>query len=97
MRRLRDLRNLKGKVCYSNRGENLRATFAVESKRRKLLVVIPNITTDSFFDIETLYAGTNMALSYMFEHLTKYVDLHFVGNQNRKLADNVYEVDIRGI
>ncbi len=77
-----------------NRGENLRATFAIESKRRKLLVVIPNITTDSFFDIETLYAGTNMALSYMFEHLTKYVDLHFAGNQNRKLADNVYEVDI---
>ena len=78
-----------------NRGENLRETFAIESKRRKLLVVIPNITTDSFFDIETLYAGTNMALSYMFEHLTKYVDLHFAGNQNRKLADNVYEVDIR--
>ena len=78
-----------------NRGENLRETFAIEDKRRKLLVVIPNITTDSFFDIETLYAGTNMALSYMFEHLTKYVDLHFAGNQNRKLADNVYEVDIR--
>ncbi|MYK17398.1 glycosyltransferase family 4 protein [Candidatus Poribacteria bacterium] len=35
-----------------------------------------------------------MALSYMFQHLTKYVDLHFAGNQNRKLADNVYEVDI---
>ena len=78
-----------------NRGENLRETFAIENKRRKLLVVIPNITTDSFFDIETLYAGTNMALSYMFEHLTKYVDLHFAGNQNRKLAANVYEVDIR--
>ena len=77
-----------------NRGENLRETLAIKNERRKLLVVIPNITTDSFFDIETLYAGTNMALSYMFEHLTKYVDLHFAGNQNRKLADNVYEVDI---
>ena len=77
-----------------NRGENLRETLATKNERRKLLVVIPNITTDSFFDIETLYAGTNMALSYMFEHLTKYVDLHFAGNQNRKLADNVYEVDI---
>ena len=77
-----------------NRGENLRETLAIKDERRKLLVVIPNITTDSFFDIETLYAGTNMALSYMFEHLTKYVDLHFAGNQNRKLADNIYEVDI---
>ena len=77
-----------------NRGENLRETFALESERRKLLVVIPGISIDSFFDIETLYAGTNMALSYMFQHLTKYVDLHFAGNQNRKLADNVYEVDI---
>ena len=77
-----------------NRGEDLRHTFATESGRRKLLVAIPGITTDSFFDIETLYAGTNMALSYMFQHLTKYVDLHFAGTQNRKLADNVYEVDI---
>ena len=77
-----------------NRGENLTETLALESKRRKLLVAIPYISIDSFFDIETLYAGTNMALSYMFQHLTKYVDLHFAGNQNRKLADNVYEVDI---
>ena len=77
-----------------NRGENLTETLALESERRKLLVAIPYISIDSFFDIETLYAGTNMALSYMFQHLTKYVDLHFAGNQNRKLADNVYEVDI---
>ena len=77
-----------------NRGENLRETLVIKNERRKLLVVIPNITTDSFFDIETLYAGTNMALSYMFEHLIKYVDLHFAGNQNRKITDSVYEVDI---
>ena len=77
-----------------NRGESLTETLALESERRKLLVAIPGITVDSFFDIETLYAGTNMALSYMFQHLTQYVDLHFAGNQNRKLADNVYEVDI---
>ena len=77
-----------------NRGENFTETLALESERRKLLVAIPGITVDSFFDIETLYAGTNMALSYMFQHLTEYVDLHFAGNQNRKLADNVYEVDI---
>ena len=77
-----------------NRGENLIDTLALESDRRKLLVAIPGISVDSFFDIETLYAGTNMALSYMFQHLTQYVDLHFAGNQNRKLADNVYEVDI---
>ncbi|RKU38134.1 hypothetical protein C6496_07480 [Candidatus Poribacteria bacterium] len=77
-----------------NRGENLTKILALESERRKLLVAIPYISIDSFFDIEKLYAGTNMALSYMFQHLTKYVDLHFAGNQNRKLADNVYEVDI---
>ena len=77
-----------------NRGENLTETLALESGHRKLLIAIPGISVDSFFDIETLYAGTNMALSYMFQHLTQYVDLHFAGNQNRKLADNVYEVDI---
>ncbi|RKU37195.1 hypothetical protein C6496_10640 [Candidatus Poribacteria bacterium] len=77
-----------------NRGENLKEIVSVEANRRKLLVAIPGINVDSYFDIETLYAGTNMALSYMFEHLTKYVDLHFIGKRNRKLADNVYEVDI---
>lgn len=77
-----------------NRGEKLEKIFSTESERRKLLVAIPSIDVDSYFDIETLYAGTNMALSYMFQHLTEYVDLHFAGNQNRKLADNVYEVDI---
>ena len=88
------LEELEREGLLFNRGENLTETRALESERRKLLVAIPGISVDSFFDIETLYAGTNMALSYMFQHLTKYVDLHFSGNQNRKLADNIYEVDI---
>lgn len=77
-----------------NRGEDLRWSFEAESKWRKLLVVIPGIDVDSFFDIETLSAGTNMALSHMIQHLTKYADLHFAGSRNRKIADGVYEVDI---
>ena len=77
-----------------NRGEDLQRSLATESKWRKLLVVIPGIAVDSFFDIETLSAGTNMALSYMIRHLTKYADLHFTGSQNRKIADGIYEVDI---
>ncbi len=77
-----------------NRGEDLKQLVSIETDRRKLLVAIPGINIDSYFDIETLYAGTNIALSYMFQHLTKYVDLHFVGKRNRKLVDNVYEVDI---
>ena len=40
-----------------NRGESLTETLALENERRKLLVAIPGITVDSFFDIETLYAG----------------------------------------
>ena len=77
-----------------NRGEDLQRSLATESKWRKLLVVIPGIAVDSFFDIETLSAGTNMALSYMIRYLTKYADLHFTGSQNRKIADGIYEVDI---
>ena len=77
-----------------NRGEDLERSLATESKWRKLLVVIPGIDVDSFFDIETLSAGTNMALSHMIRHLTKYADLHFTGSRNRKIADGVYEVDI---
>ncbi len=77
-----------------NRGEGLRTTFVTENQRRKLLVAIPGIAVDSFFDIETLSAGTNMALSQMFHHLVNYVDLYFTGNQNRKLAENMYEVNM---
>ena len=77
-----------------HRGEDLRRNLATESKWRKLLVVIPGINADSFFDIETLSAGTNMALAYMIRHLTEYTDLHFVGSRNRKITDGVYEVDI---
>lgn len=77
-----------------NRGEDLERSLATESKWRKLLVAIPGINVDSFFDIETLSAGTNMALSHMVQHLTKYADLHFTGSRNRKIANAVYEVDI---
>ena len=77
-----------------NRGEDLQRSLVTESKWRKLLVVLPGIPADSLFDTETLSAGTNMALSYMIQHLTKYADLHFAGSQNRKIADGVYEVDI---
>ena len=77
-----------------NRGEGLRTTLIAESQRRKFLVAIPGIEVDSFFDIELLTAGTNMALSQMFHHLINYVDLHFAGNQNRKLAENMYEVNM---
>lgn len=77
-----------------NRGEDLEWSLVAESKWRKLLVAIPGINVDSFFDIETLSAGTNMALAHMIQHLTKYADLHFTGSRNRKIADGVYEVDI---
>lgn len=77
-----------------NRGEDLRLSFMTESRWRKLLVVLPSITVDSLVDIETLSAGTNVALSYMVQHLTEYTDLHFAGSRNRKIRDGVYEVDI---
>ena len=77
-----------------NRGEDLRYSFKTESKWRKLLIVIPGIDVDSFFDTETVSAGTNMALSYMIQYLTEYTDLHFAGSRNRKIRDGVYEVDI---
>ena len=85
---------LEKKGLLFNRGEDLRRSFLEESKWRKLLVVLPGIAVDSFFEIETVSAGTNMALSYMIQHLTKYADLHFAGSRNRKITDAVYEVDI---
>ena len=77
-----------------NRGAALRTTLVAESQRRKLLVAIPGIAVDSFFDIETLSAGTNMALSQMFHHLTAHVDLYFAGHQNRKLAECMSEINV---
>jgi len=88
------LAELEKEGLLFNRGENLQWSFEAESKWRKLLVVLPNFSVDSFFDIETLSAGTNMALSYMIRHLTKYADLHFTGSRNRKITEGVYEVDI---
>ena len=88
------LSELEKEGLLFNRGEDLRLSFKTESKWRKLLVVIPGINVDSFFDIETVSAGTNMALSYMIRHLVEYTDLHFAGSRNRKIRDGVYEVDI---
>ena len=69
------------------RGETLAATFSPENNRRKLLVAIPGIAVDSFFDIKRLYAGTNMALAYMIRHLTEYAELRFTGAQNRQIVE----------
>ena len=88
------LAELEKEGLLFNRGENLQWSFETESKWRKLLVALPSIPVDSFFDIETLSAGTNMALSYMIRHLTKHADLHFAGSRNRKITEGVYEVDI---
>ena len=88
------LAELEKEGLLFNRGEDLQRRFLAEGRWRKLLIVIPSIEADSFFDIETLSAGTNMALSYMIQHLTKYADLHFAGSQNRKITDGIYEVDI---
>lgn len=88
------LAELEKQGLLFNRGEDLTNSFATESRWRKLLVVIPGVDVDSFFDIETLSAGTNMALSYMIRHLTKHADLHFASSRNRKITDGVYEVDI---
>ena len=77
-----------------NRGENLWTTLAGENKRHKLLLALPQSTADSFFDIETLAAGTNMALSYMVKHLAREVDIHFTGSRHRKITDGIYEVDM---
>lgn len=57
-----------------NRGEPISEMRVSENESSKLLVAIPSIPMDSLSDIETLYAGTNMALSYMSEHLLKSVE-----------------------
>ena len=88
------LAELEKEGLLFNRGEDVQQSLMTESRWRKLLVVLPTIAVDSLFDIEMLSAGTNMALSYMIQHLTKYTDLHFAGSRNRKITDGVYEVDI---
>ena len=62
-----------------NRGECLRTTFVTEGQRQKLLVAIPGIAVDSFFDIALLSAGTNMALSQIFP-----INLHRIPYQTFK-------------
>ena len=69
-----------------NRGENIQETFDTENRKPKLLIAIPRISIDSLFDTETLYAGTNMALSHMIQHLPKYADIHFTGKPKSKIT-----------
>lgn len=76
------------------RGEKPAVLFPSRDDRPHLLLSIQGLNPAAFADIENTSAGTNIAFSYTIQALKKYAALYFAGEQNRKLSENLYEVDL---
>ena len=76
------------------RGEKPEMLFEEKDSLPQLLLLVPWIKPDSLSDIEKSTAGTNIALAYTIQALKEQAVVHFVGEQNRKLSENLYEVDL---
>ncbi len=77
-----------------NRGQSPITLFPKESNLPHLLLVLQGFNADTFSVIENTTAGTNIALAYTIQALKNHAMLHFAGTQNRKLSENLYEVDL---
>ena len=76
------------------RGEKPGMLFEGKDSLPQLLLLVPWLKPDSLSDIEKSTAGTNIALAYTIQALKEHAVIHFVGEQNRKLSENLYEVDL---
>ncbi len=76
------------------RGQDPIVLFPKKNARLHLLLVLPGFNPDTFSDIENTSAGTNIALAYTVQALRKDAVIHFAGKQNRKLNENIYEIDL---
>ncbi|MDE0556645.1 MAG: glycosyltransferase family 4 protein [Candidatus Poribacteria bacterium] len=77
-----------------NRGENPTTAFPREDNSPHLLLVLPGFNADTLSDIENTSAGTNIALAYTVQALKECAVIYFAGTQNRRLSENLYEVDL---
>ncbi|MDE0427615.1 MAG: glycosyltransferase family 4 protein [Candidatus Poribacteria bacterium] len=77
-----------------NRGENPTTPFSREDNSPHLLLVLPGFNADTLSDIENTSAGTNIALAYAIQALKECAILYFAGTQNRRLSENLYEIDL---
>ena len=76
------------------RGEKPRRFFEKGDNLPRLLLLVQWIKPDSFLDIEKVTAGTNVALAYTIQALKERAVIHFAGEENRKLSNNLYEIDM---
>ena len=76
------------------RGEKPEVFFPKRDGRLRLLLPIQGLNPDAFVDIENISAGTNIALAYTVQALKEHTVLHFASTRNRKLSENLYEVDL---
>ena len=83
-----------GQGLLFTRGQKPIMLFPKKDASPRLLLVLPGFNPDTFTDIENTSAGTNIALVYTIQALKKYAVLYFAGTQNRKLSENLYEVDL---
>ena len=83
-----------GQGLIFNRGEKPEILFPERGSLPHILLPIQGLNPDAFADIKNTSAGTNIALAYTIRALKKYAVLYFAGKQNRKLDENLYEVDL---
>ncbi len=83
-----------GQGLLFTRGEKSVVLFEGKDNLPQLLVLVPWIKPDGLSDIEKSTAGTNIALAYTIQALKEHAVIHFAGEQNRKLSENLYEIDL---
>lgn len=83
-----------GQGLLFTRGEKPVVLFEEKNNLPQLLLLVPWIKPDSLSDIEKSTAGTNIALAYTIQALKEHAVIHFAGEQNRKLSENLYEIDL---
>ena len=83
-----------GQGLLLNRGEKSDVLFFKKGDCPHFLLVVQGLAPDAVSDIENTSAGTHVALAYTIQALKDQAVLHFAGTQNRKLGENLYEVDL---
>ena len=68
--------------------------FPKKDARPHLLLILQGLSPDAVSDIANTSAGTHIALAYTVQALKNHAVIYFAGTQNRKLSNNLYEVDL---
>jgi glycosyltransferase involved in cell wall biosynthesis len=83
-----------GQGLLFTRGQKPMVLFPKKDARPHLLLLLQGLSPDAVSDIANTSAGTHIALAYTVQALKNHAVIYFTGTQNRKLSNNLYEVDL---